>query len=443
LSISGSAKNGLTIEGASGNYNGELTAFSNNTISNCDRAPVCTNEFAGCWSLRNIENNNVFTDNTNAYIDIMQKRNTYILSDMTLPSLNGFPWYFQSGLTIDADRKFTIEAGAVLLMGTGVQVDIAVPSSSHLIAVGTPTERITIKGFRNEAGYWDGISVSSNSKGTKFNYCDISDAGHAGDGYILYMRNDYLKDAFVELNNTTFSNSRKYGLYLNDVDGKNYIINCNPSSVTFNSCPDGNIYSNCNGAHEFDFKVYQNLIDFCNLLDCDDNGGGGNEIGEAVEYTDTRGNKINVPGGALSFATSVIDFVQGDPWTNDAGYQNPASALGEPAGDVSNEVITLGAGGVITLGFSVFITDGPGHDIYVFEVGPAVEPTKVEVSNDLINWIYVGDASGSLSGVDINGKVPSGAKYKYVRLTDLRTDPGGSHPGADIDAVAVLHPVLE
>ncbi|MCL2040707.1 MAG: hypothetical protein FWG84_01535 [Bacteroidales bacterium] len=71
-----------------------------------------------------------------------------------------------------------------------------------------------------------------------------------------------------------------------------------------------------------------------------------------------------------------------------------------------------------------------------------VEATKVEVSNDLINWIYVGDASGSLSGVDINGKVPAGSKYKYVRLTDLRTAPSGTWPEADIDAVAVLHPAF-
>ena len=159
-----------------------------------------------------------------------------------------------------------------------------------------------------------------------------------------------------------------------------------------------------------------------------------------VIYTDTRGNQITIPGGAKSCATKVIDFTSGNPWTNDENAMNPEDVLGVPDYDSSVDAnyLCLGAGGSITLEFSINIVDGEGNDIYVFEIGPAIEATKVEVSSDLKNWIDVGNADGSLSGVDLNGNVPVGATFRYVRITDLAGG-GGSWPGADIDAVAGLN----
>ena len=169
----------------------------------------------------------------------------------------------------------------------------------------------------------------------------------------------------------------------------------------------------------------------------------GGKINDDIEFTDTRGNKVTIPGGVLSCVTFVVDFQPGSPWTSVTSYQNPDYILGQPTGDNPYEVITLGCGGVIVVGFNVSITDGPGNDIYVFEVGPNVEPTKVEVSNDLKNWIHVGDADGSVSGVDINGKVPKGTKYRYVRLTDLKSACESGYPGADVNAVAVIYPSFD
>ena len=170
---------------------------------------------------------------------------------------------------------------------------------------------------------------------------------------------------------------------------------------------------------------------------------GSGKINDDIEFTDTRGNKVTIPGGALSCATFVVDFQTGSPWTSDPRAMDPLEVLGAPDyNSVTDEnYVTLGIGGVIVLGFNVSITDGPGNDIYVFEIGPDVEATKVEVSNDLKNWIHVGDADGSISGVDINGKVPAGAKYRYVRLTDIKGQVS-TWPGADIDAVAVIYPAF-
>ena len=162
---------------------------------------------------------------------------------------------------------------------------------------------------------------------------------------------------------------------------------------------------------------------------------------EDIVFKDSRGNEVTIPGGAKSCAIKVVSFTPGNPWTSVANAMDPKEILGAPdyiSVDDGN-FITLGNYGEIVLEFGVYLYDGPGNDIYVFEIGPDVEATKVEVSNDLKNWIHVGDAAGSISGVDMNGKVPADGKYKYVRLTDLCTVKGGTWPGADIDAVAGIN----
>ncbi len=165
---------------------------------------------------------------------------------------------------------------------------------------------------------------------------------------------------------------------------------------------------------------------------------------EVVTYTDHRGNKIDIAGGADAFACAVMEFTQGSPWTSDPLDMDPNDILGEPdrAGYSNGKALTLGAGGVIVLEYKRLIIDGDGNDIYVFEVGDQVEATKVEVSCDLETWYYVGIAQGSTAGLDLGGsgsEVPEGLKFKYVRITDMYEEPGGKYPGADIDAVAGLN----
>ena len=161
---------------------------------------------------------------------------------------------------------------------------------------------------------------------------------------------------------------------------------------------------------------------------------------EDITFTDTRGNYVTIPGGAASCATRVVRFTPGNPWTSDPRAMNPDDTLGAPDYDSSQDInyLNLGIGGVLVLEFDIYVYDGPGNDIYVFEIGPDVEATRVEVSEDCVNWIYVGDADGSVSGVDMNGKVPANGRYKYVRITDIR-GVDSSWPGADIDAVAFIN----
>lgn len=157
-------------------------------------------------------------------------------------------------------------------------------------------------------------------------------------------------------------------------------------------------------------------------------------------FTDRNDNTITVPVNA--FASYVVEFTHGDPWRDAATNTDPLIALGLPDANDSNYStgdLCLGVNGVLVLGFSSSIYDGPGDDIYVFEVGNNVEETKVEVSDDLITWYEIGIAEGRTAGLDISGKVPADSGFRYVRLTDTGANPGGGWPGADIDTVCGLN----
>jgi len=89
-----------------------------------------------------------------------------------------------------------------------------------------------------------------------------------------------------------------------------------------------------------------------------------------------------------AFATQVVDYSPGP----NAQVGVAANALGGPEGGGlaigSFDVVSLGTGGSLTLGFDVTPTDGPGADLIVFENGFATfggvfaEAVFVEVSSD-------------------------------------------------------------
>ncbi|RYZ06292.1 MAG: cell surface protein [Myxococcales bacterium] len=189
------------------------------------------------------------------------------------------------------------------------------------------------------------------------------------------------------------------------------------------------------------------------------------------------------PSGAL-YASSVESFTPGDG----AGYnaeELPDIVLGAPRGGGqlkgSLDVLSLGAGGEIVLGFGDHgFVDGPGADLVVFEnpfwpEGDAsqvfAELGEVAVSEDGRTWRSFecdtdGDDEGRFPGCagftptlqyDAEALVPldpekSGgdafdladvglSHARFVRIRDLETlAPGGTASGFDLDAVGVIHP---
>lgn len=167
---------------------------------------------------------------------------------------------------------------------------------------------------------------------------------------------------------------------------------------------------------------------------------------------------VDFPEGAASFADAVVSYdpAAGGGAVPTAANAEPSNALGVPEvpGDTSIGACTgdpldcpfvsLGSGGEIVLRFVDNVltgSDDAADDLWIFEVGPDVEDTFVEISTDGVLWHAVGKVFGTTSGVDIDAFGFSSAdSFAFVRLTD---DPaegatGGASVGADIDAVGAI-----
>ena len=170
---------------------------------------------------------------------------------------------------------------------------------------------------------------------------------------------------------------------------------------------------------------------------------------EAIPDHDADGNPIRLPRGASSFADEVVEYRMGTPRPVEEG-QNAKAALGPPdyqGGPVleAPRSVSLGQGGSLTLRFvDNALIDAEGPDLYVFESGPDVEATFVEISADGREWIAAGRAGGHVSAIDIAPAAKPGQVYSYVRLTDdiAQGNVSGEWPGADIDAVGAVGAVV-
>jgi len=168
-------------------------------------------------------------------------------------------------------------------------------------------------------------------------------------------------------------------------------------------------------------------------------------VGHAEDFCNYYGC-VNFPGGISSFADEVVSYNVGSGGVI-APYNDPSNALGAPNYTALNNwlgYVSLGEGGSIVLKFTDNSLTGSGNsnlDLWIFEVGPAVESTKVEISKDGITWVDLGFVSGSTSGKDVDAYgVGPGNYYSYVRLTDdiAQNFGTGDTAGADIDAVGAI-----
>ena len=157
---------------------------------------------------------------------------------------------------------------------------------------------------------------------------------------------------------------------------------------------------------------------------------------------------VDFPGGEASFADSVVSYdpAFGGGAVPSPGFQNPSQALGAPnfPEGVDPEYVSLGAGGRIVLRFTDNALTGSGNsdlDLWIFEIGPDVEDTFVDISKDGLTWFSVGAVTGSTRGVDIDVFGFSTSDFfSFVRLTDNIALDATSGPtvGADIDSVGAI-----
>ncbi len=185
---------------------------------------------------------------------------------------------------------------------------------------------------------------------------------------------------------------------------------------------------------------------------------------------------------ALPYATEIVSFTPG----SGAGFGQedlPQVVLGPPTGhgtgQASLQVLSLGVGGEIILGFGEkTLINGPGPDLVVFEnpfwVGgdssnPFAELGEVAVSNDGVTWHpWLCDPDGDGAGhypdcagwspsleydafalVPIDPSLSGGDSFdleklglseaRFVRIRDLATAGSAPSAGFDLDAVGLVH----
>ena len=129
------------------------------------------------------------------------------------------------------------------------------------------------------------------------------------------------------------------------------------------------------------------------------------------------------------------------PWFVEQRSAHPTSSAG------AAEYASLGDGGSITLEFVDNRLTGSGDsnaDLWVFEIGPDVEDTFVEISTNGVTWSAVGKVLGSTRGVDIDAfGFTQSDQFRFVRLTDDTAEgaQSGGTVGADIDALGAISSV--
>ena len=173
---------------------------------------------------------------------------------------------------------------------------------------------------------------------------------------------------------------------------------------------------------------------------------------QAVFIGNSQGG-TDFPEGAVSFADVVVSYdpvvIGGEP--TDAN-RNASKTIGLPdyaSGGACSDAATctfasLGDGGSLTLRFTDNVltgSDSTALDLWIFEVGPDIEDTFVDVSSDGLTWFPVGKVFGSTAGIDLDAfGFGTGSSFAFVRLTDDgdEGDQSGASVGADIDAVGAI-----
>ena len=147
---------------------------------------------------------------------------------------------------------------------------------------------------------------------------------------------------------------------------------------------------------------------------------------------------VYLPLAETSFADEVVsaNYVKGDLKFDTKNCLGVPDYILTKKRTEQKNVYSLGNNGTLQIKFTNnALVDVNGPDLFVFEEGQ-VEPTKLEISKDGMNWLDVGKISGGTSFVDIGSVVKPNEYYYYVRLTDLNSQ--STVPGADIDAIAAI-----
>lgn len=199
--------------------NGELREFSNNTVRDCEKAPVVASDIKRVEAM---DATSTFTNNKKNYVWILWGTAEEILNIHKLT----IPYFLEGGLY--TEKNVTIQAGVQLLFNA--TTTLSVYETTKLIAEGTASDPILFSCIDKEPGAWAGIYLHS-SLSNVMAYCTVEYGGFGNDGYNI--------DCYGKLaiSNCIIRNSSNYGFIIYDSS------EITASNVVFNNCAGGNVYN--------------------------------------------------------------------------------------------------------------------------------------------------------------------------------------------------------
>ncbi len=214
-----------------------------------------------------------------------------------------------------------------------------------------------------------------------------------------FIRNDIQYDFYILKNDTDDSiiDSASIEIVADPVYGTVTINNSGFISYTADSQNQGldslqYTVKDCNGIVSNAATVLINLYSpFCGGVDTGNDSAIANNSEEITEWANT----INLERGPIDISHPELGL---------ASFGTEDDALGFAEGN-SNSVVSLGDGGIATLGFETPITNGEGPDFAVFENGFAdnvLELAFVEVSSDGENFVRFPSVSLTQTEIQIS-----------------------------------------
>lgn len=204
---------------------------------------------------------------------------------------------------------------------------------------------------------------------------------------------------------------------------------------------------------EVDFAdVFSDFIQFVRITDVTPNNGGGGIYtdGYDVDAVECLHGEYVAPEGC--YAVEVVDFNQkkkNDGSIIEEARSDESKALGMPQDDVSDNFVSLGFGGDITLKFGSPIKNGPGADVRVIEstFGASIdgncsrypETIRAFASQDGCNFVYLGEGCQ-----DTDFDLGSLAWAQYIKIVDV-SEIGATYQGTpvadayDLDGIMCLN----
>jgi hypothetical protein len=196
----------------------EIPSFGNNTIRNCDKAPIW---FGSLSSAAALDATSLLTGNTNDYVETGIDA---VDANLTIKPTT-VPYYVSTSLYINA--QLTINAGATFWMGNDKGFSVRTPNG-RLNVAGTAAQHVTFTRPTGTSYYWDGIEFYT--LGNTFDYVDFEYGGNTAEGTIWIDNN-----LPVALSNSSIKNSRYWGITMDAGSSVSCI------DVTFSSNASGHV----------------------------------------------------------------------------------------------------------------------------------------------------------------------------------------------------------